>query len=116
MRILLDECLPRKLKRELKGYEVFTVPEVGWAGMKNGALLKLAETQFDIFLTIDSNMEFQQNISEFNLAIVALVAKSNDIETLRPLMPSVIASIPKAEKGKVLHIDHQNDSEISDKE
>ena len=116
MRILLDECLPRKLKRELEGYETFTVPEMGWDGVKNGALLKLAESRFDIFLTIDSNMEFQQNIPEYNLAIVALVAKGNDIDTLRPLMPLVISSIPKVEKGKVLHIEQQNELEISDKD
>jgi predicted nuclease of predicted toxin-antitoxin system len=105
VRILLDECLPRKLKRELEAHEAFTVPEMGWAGIKNGALLKLAEAQFDIFLTIDSNLEFQQNIIKFNIAIIALVAKSNDIDTLRPLIPEVIKSIPSIEKGKVWHVE-----------
>jgi Domain of unknown function (DUF5615) len=105
VRLLLDECLPRKLKRELEGHEVFTVPEMGWAGVKNGALLKLAEAQFDIFLTIDSNLEYQQNIIAFNIAIVALVAKSNDIDTLRPLVPVLNESIPKAAKGEVSYIE-----------
>jgi hypothetical protein len=105
--------LPRKLKRELYGHEVFTVPEMGWAGVKNGALLKLAEAQFDIFLTIDSNLEFQQNIVKFNIAIIALVAKSNDIGTLRPLIPEVIKIIPEVEKGKVLYVEMNNLEENS---
>jgi hypothetical protein len=105
VRILLDECLPRKLKRELYGHEVFTVPEMGWAGVKNGALLKLAQAQFDIFLTIDSNLEFQQNFVAFDIAIIALVAYSNDIDTLRPLMPQVQEVIPHVESRKVIHVD-----------
>lgn len=105
MRILLDECLPRKLKREFGEHEVFTVPEMRWAGIKNGSLLKLAEAQFDIFVTIDSNLEYQQNVITFNIAIIALVAKSNDVETLRPLMPKVNEAIPNAEKGKVWHVE-----------
>jgi hypothetical protein len=101
----MSECLPRKLKQELYGHEVLTVPQMGWAGTKNGALLKLAETQFDIFMTIDSNLEFQHPIEAFNIAIIALVAKSNDIDTLRPLMPEVIKILPDVEKGKVRHVE-----------
>jgi predicted nuclease of predicted toxin-antitoxin system len=114
VRILLDECLPRKLKRELGEHEAFTVPEMGWAGVKNGALLKLAEAQFDIFLTIDSNLEYQQNIIAFNIAIIALVAKSNDIDTLRPLVSMLSESIPRAVKGEVLYVEAEyNEQEFS---
>ncbi len=74
MRVLLDECLPKKLKRELPGYTVITVPEQGWAGQKNGALLRLAQTEFDVFLTIDQNLTNQQNLSQIDLAIVVLSA------------------------------------------
>ena len=61
MRILLDECVPRKLTRELPGHECRTVTEMGWAGIKNGRLLRLAENQFDVFLTADQNLQYQQN-------------------------------------------------------
>lgn len=74
MKVLIDECLPKKLKREVNAEFVRTVPEVGWASIQNGALLRLAEQEFDVFLTNDQNLEHQQNLKEFNLAIVVLVA------------------------------------------
>src|SRR5205085_6757931 len=86
MRVLLDECLPKKLKREVQADVVRTVPEMGWAGTKNGALLRLVEREFDVFLTNDQNLEHQQNPKQFDLAIVVLVAPTNDIEDLKPLM------------------------------
>lgn len=104
MRILLDECLPKRLKRELTDYEVRTVPEMGWAGVKNGMLLRLAETQFDVFLTVDSNLMYQQNIAARALSIIALVALSNDIDTLRPLMPRVHEVLQDVQIGKVVHV------------
>jgi len=87
MRVLLDECLPRKLKWEVQADVVSTVPEMSWASTKNGALLRLAEKDFDIFLTNDRNLEHQQNLKLFDLAIIVLVAPTNDIEDLKPLMP-----------------------------
>ena len=80
MKVLLDECLPRKLKREVKAEFVTTVPEAGWASIQNGALLRLAEQKFDVFLTNDQNLEYQQNVKKLDLAIVVLVAATNDIE------------------------------------
>jgi hypothetical protein len=74
MRVLLDECLPRKLKRCIPGHAVQTVPEAGWAGIKNGALLRLAEATFDAFVTIDNNLPFQQNLASLNLAVIILDA------------------------------------------
>ena len=62
MKVLLDECVPRKLKRELTEHEVLTVTEYGWSGIKNGKLLTLAEAEFDVFLTIDQNLKYQQNV------------------------------------------------------
>ncbi|MGH8604695.1 MAG: DUF5615 family PIN-like protein [Gammaproteobacteria bacterium] len=72
MRVLLDECVPRALRNDLPGHEVKTVVESGWAGVKNGILLQLAAKQFDILLTIDRNLEYQQNFS--GLAIAVIVA------------------------------------------
>lgn len=62
MKVLLDECLPKKLKAEVNADFVATVPEVGWASIQNGALLRLAEQEFDVFLTNDQNLEHQQNL------------------------------------------------------
>ena len=75
MRVLLDECLPRKLKREVQASVVKTVPEMGWASTKNGTLLRLAEKDFDIFLNNDQNLEYQQNLKLFDLAIIVLVER-----------------------------------------
>jgi len=74
MRILIDECLPRKLKRELSEYTAFTVQEKGWAGMKNGELLSRAENEFEVWLTADQNIESQQNLERFDIAVVVLIA------------------------------------------
>ncbi len=73
MNVLLDECLPRKLKYDLPGHTISTVPEMGWAGTKNGALLRLAETDFEVFITADQNVEYQQNLRSTVLGIVVLV-------------------------------------------
>ncbi|HYX73042.1 MAG TPA: hypothetical protein VE732_09745, partial [Nitrososphaera sp.] len=70
-----------------------TVPEMGWAGTKNGALLRLVEREFDVFLTNDQNLEHQQNLKQFDLAVVVLVALTNDIEDLKPLMPAANEAI-----------------------
>lgn len=93
MRVLLDECLPKNLKRDVQADVVKTVPEMGWTGTKNGALLHLVEREFDVFLTNLQNLERQQNLKRFDLAIVVLVAPTNDIEDLRPLMPAANESI-----------------------
>lgn len=102
--MLLDECLPKKLKRDLGEHEARTVPEMGWAGIKNGALLRLAEANFDTFLTVDRNLEFQQNVSALNLGIVVLVAIDNDIDTLRPLMPRVLEVLSSVGKAQVVQV------------
>src|SRR5262249_2802202 len=104
MRVLLDECVPRALRKELPGHDVKTVAEAGWAGVKNGELLQLAANKFDVFLTIDRNLEFQQNFPGFFLAVVVIHAASNDIAVLRPLMPAVLAALPRAKPGTLTHI------------
>lgn len=104
MRVLLDECLPRKLRRELTDYEVRTVTEQGWRGTKNGALLRRASDEFDVFLTVDSNLEYQQNLPAIPIAVVVLIAYSNDVDVLRPLMPLVRELLPTVEPGRVYRI------------
>jgi Domain of unknown function (DUF5615) len=104
MRVLLDECVPRALRKELPGHEVKTVAEAGWAGVKNGELLQLAAGQFDVLLTIDRNLEYQQNFAGLALAVIVAHASSNDIAVLRPLMTAVLAAIPKTKPGTATHI------------
>ena len=102
--MLLDECLPKKLKAELEGHEVSTVPEMGWAGTKNGELLKLAAGSFDVLVTTDQNLEHQQNLEGLDLAIMVLVALSNDIDVLRPLVPTARDAFGDLRPGKVLTV------------
>ncbi|MBX3053391.1 MAG: DUF5615 family PIN-like protein [Caldilineaceae bacterium] len=93
MKVLLDECLPRRLKHDLGGHQVFTVPEMGWAGIKNGALLRLIQdAAFDVFVTIDGNLIYQQNLKTVHPAIVVLSAPHNTLESLRPLAPEILAA------------------------
>ncbi|MBD2183135.1 DUF5615 family PIN-like protein [Planktothrix sp. FACHB-1355] len=104
MKLLLDECIDRKLAREFVGYEVKTVPQMGWAGTKNGQLLALAATEFDIFITVDRNLSFQQNLPDFDIAVLVLQASSNRLADLKPLIPKVLAVIPTAIKGQAIVI------------
>ncbi len=81
-----------------------TVPEMGWSGTKNGALLRKAAGAFDVLLPVDSNMEFQQNTAELPVAVIVLVAYKNDVDLLRPLMPQVRELLPFIEPGRLYHI------------
>lgn len=101
MRVLLDECIPRRLKRELVGHDVKTAPEMGWASKKNGELLALAAVEFDILLTSDRNLSHQQNLSAFDIAVIVLVAGSNRIDDLRPLVPRVLEALTTVRRGTV---------------
>lgn len=89
MRVLLDECVPRRLRDHLTGHEVRTLPEMGWAGRKNGALLRLANAEFDAFVTTDQNLRHQQNLDGLTMMIAVLVANRNKIDHLLPLVPAL---------------------------
>ncbi len=104
MRVLLDECVPRRLKRELPGHEVHTVTEHGWSGVKNGKLLALAEAEFEVFLTIDQNLKYQQNLTAFRIAVILLAARNNRLKTLLPLMPEVREALDKIGPGDFVRI------------
>ena len=99
MRILLDENLDWRLARSLAGHEVESVQKNGWAGIKNGQLLARAEQAFDVFVTMDGNIEFQQNYARLRLAIVALRARSNRLRDTEPLMAKVLALLPTFQTG-----------------
>lgn len=106
MRVLLDECAPRELKRFLSeaGHNCETVQEVGWSGIENGELLALAEARFDVLLTIDSNLKYQQNLSNRKIAIVVLLARSNRIESLRKYFGDCAAALEQVCPGEILII------------
>lgn len=105
VRVLLDEQLPRRLARELAGHEVHTVQQQGWAGVENGELLRrAAQAAFEVFVTADQNLEFQQNLAGSALRVLILVAQSNAIEDLRPLVPHLLAAIPRSRPGQVSRV------------
>lgn len=104
MRILIDECLPRKLKLELLDHFIQTVPEAGWASKQNGELLRLAEREFDVLLTNDRNIEHQQNLKQFDLAFIVLVAPTNDINDLKPLIPAVKDVLNYIQPGEIVSV------------
>jgi len=89
MRVLLDECLPRKLKRSIVGHDVATVQEWGWSSKKNGELLRLMDGTVDVFLTSDQNLRYQQNLATIGFSIIVLMVPDNRLQTLQPLMPQV---------------------------
>jgi len=105
MRILLDECVPRRLGREFPGHDVHTVPEMGWSGKKNGELLQLMAAQrFEVLLTVDQGIRRQQNLQAAGVAVVVLVAVSNRLADLVPLAPSALAALASLKPGDVIDI------------
>lgn len=104
MRLLLDECLPRRLKRELTGHEVLSVEDSGFKGLKNGELLRVASEEFDVLITVDRKLPRKHKIANFDIAIIVLVALSNRHDDLSPLMPRVIDSLRSIRPGEVVEI------------
>lgn len=109
MKILLDECITKRLKNYLKEFEVYTVIEMGWSGIKNGKLMTLCvENNFDIFLTIDKNIIFQQNLEKYSLTIIVLDSLTSKLETLVEFLPSFKSKIEIFQKSKAYTIDKQS--------
>lgn len=100
MKLLLDECIDRRFAKELAWHDVKTVPQMGWATKKNGELLALAETEFDVFITVDRNLSFQQNLPKFNIAVLILRAPSNRLADLKLLVPRILSILPSLVKGR----------------
>ena len=104
MRVLLDESLPRPLGRLLVGHTVRTVTQAGWTSFKNGELLRLAANGFDVLITADQNIEFQQNLETLPLAVVILVADSNRLESFEPLIPRILDVLEVLEPKKLIRV------------
>lgn len=101
MRVLIDECVDWRLLRDLPTHDVKTVRQMGWDETVNGALLKLAEQQFDVLVTTDENLAFQQNVTKFEIAVVVLRARSARLRHLRELVPALLTILPVVKRGEV---------------
>ncbi len=104
MRILLDESLPRPLGFALTGHDVSSVSREGWASLTNGELLRRAAETFDVLLTADQNLEFQQNLTALPVAVIVLVADSNRLESLEPLVPDVLEALKTLKPRTLLRV------------
>jgi hypothetical protein len=101
MRLLLDEHLPMGLSAELHGHAVDTVSGRGWTGIKNGELLRRMTGQYDVLVTMDRSIEFQQRLSTLPFGIVLVRARSNRMQDLRPLVPSILSALDAVEPGRI---------------
>jgi hypothetical protein len=100
--VLIDESLPKPIRRELPGFQAFTVPQRGWSQTKNGALLRLAEAAgFGAFLTADQSLQYQQNLRESKLRIIVFEAPSNRLEHIRPLLAQAVAALQQMAPGEL---------------
>jgi len=102
MKVLLDECVPRIVKKRLTGHDISTVQEMGWAGVKNGELLTLAESQFEVFITTDKNLRYQQNLSQRKLAFMLL--PSNQVPIVEAALPAIEESLAIIKVGDFMEI------------
>jgi hypothetical protein len=104
MRVLLDECVTRYLKRDFTGHEVFTVEEAGFKGLKNGRLLQVMSGHFDVLVTVDQNLQYQQNLTAYAVVIIVLRARRSTYPMLKPLMPELLERLENVNPGEVVVI------------
>ena len=109
MNILFDENFPRPLRRFLVGHSVRTAKQMGWAGIENGDLLAIAQSEFDVVLTTDKGIKYQQNFTGRDIAVITLRAFDNRIRTLTPLMSQVLALLPAVEPGRVYMVEAEDE-------
>jgi hypothetical protein len=93
LRVFLDECVDRRLARDIVAHEVKTARDMGWTTIANGGLLALASRRFDVFVTVDRNLSFQQNLPSSSIAVILLRAKTNRLADLKPLLPDLLAAL-----------------------
>jgi hypothetical protein len=110
VKLFLDECVDRRLARALTGHDVKTARQMGWTTIKNGELLALASKEFDVFVTVNRNLSFQQNITSFPIAVVVLKARTNRLADLTPLLPHLLAAIESTPPGTVKFVALNADS------
>ena len=101
MRVFLDECVDWRLSRNIVGHQVMTARQMGWTSIENGELLALAAQEFDVFVTVDRNLSFQQNLGVLSIPVIVLHAPTNRLADLRRLVPELLAAIATAKPGPV---------------
>jgi hypothetical protein len=101
VRVFLDECVDWRLARDLVGHEVLTARQMGWTSIRNGELLALASQAFDVFVTVDRNLAFQQNVETLEIAVVVLRAPTNRLADLKPLVPELSVAVASAKPGLI---------------
>jgi predicted nuclease of predicted toxin-antitoxin system len=106
MKVLIDECAPKELKTFLAkhGHKSLTVQEAGWGGKQNGELLKPAETDFDLLVTVDTNLRYQQNLEGRRIAVVILQSSSNRLDHLRQYFPACVLAVEKIKPGEIVQV------------
>lgn len=102
MRVLLDECLPKRLGKHLTGHTVRTVQQAGWSGVTNGTLLRRITGAFDAFITIDANLPAQQNLQALSFCVIVLKARSNKPADIVPLAPAILAALRTLQPGQIV--------------
>jgi len=105
MKVVIDECLPRRLAKALTGHKVCTVQQIRLNGLLNGALLKAINDDFDVFITIDQNLVFQQNLKSVKMAVIVLCARTNRFDDIQPLIPATLKALQKIKPGQIIQID-----------
>lgn len=106
--LLLCKVLPRRLKNELPGHDVSTVVECGWSGVTNGKLLALAAADFDVFLTADQKLQFQQNLAALPISVIVLGSSNSPLESLRLLIPEILASLVRLQPRSLVRVGDQS--------
>jgi hypothetical protein len=104
LKVLLDECVDARFAPHVTGFDTQTVLAKGWSGISNGKLLALAQAEFDVFVTVDKNLSFQQHLPKFSIAVILIHCKSNRVQDLLSLLPELLEAIPKAPKSQVSHV------------
>jgi hypothetical protein len=104
VKVFVDECVDWRLAHHIVGHEVKTAHQLGWTTIKNGELLALATREFDVFVTVDRNLSFQQNLPAYAIAVIVLRARSNRLGDLQPLIPKLLAALPTAMRGTVTYV------------
>ena len=99
MKILLDECLNRRFAKGIVGFQVKTVPQMNWAGVKNGEFMRLAEIEFDVFITVDRNLSFQQNLPKYNIAVLVFARSIKPLKGFTAVCRKNSRNPAEAEKG-----------------
>jgi uncharacterized protein DUF5615 len=105
--LLLDECVTHDLKRDLIDHEVATVVEAGFGGLENGALLRAASENYDVLITVDRNLRYQQNIRSLNIAVIILIAAGIGYHDLEPIVPKLVEAIKGIKPGEMITVSEQ---------